>query len=695
MSMRYKGGVISATPPTVSTASAKGLWTLEQQLQYQAAGVWPAQPIPQYIEDVFSTWLYTGTGATQTITNGIDLSGKGGLVWIKGRSGATNHILNDTARGLGPDSKGNELSTNLDSAAFIPSAAQTASVTSFLSNGFTIGDGSRVNLSSATYVSWTFRKQAKFFDVVTYTGTGSARTVAHNLGSVPGCMIIKCTSTTSAWFVYHRSLDPGGNPATAYLALNTTAAVDSTLAFTNTQPTSSVFYVGDGVGQNPINQNGATYVAYLFAHNAGGFGLTGTDNVISCGSYTGNATAGNTITLGYEPQWIMIKQAAGTDAGTNSWSIYDNMRGMPNGSANDNRLEANNANAEVGFPEIAPTATGFVCEATGGRLNASGGTYIYIAIRRGPMKVPTSGTSVFNPTAFNGNGSSGSYSNTFPTDMIWHQTRNTAGLNHFDYDKLRGINLRLLLNDTGAEGSASFYTINTSQNLVSYSGNSSGFNASGETYIDYSFRRAPGFFDEVCYTGNSTARTVNHNLGVAPELLIVKTRSVGGTNRGWWTYVAPLGNTQALYLNGQDNAQTAGIWNNTTPTSTVFSVDGSYLVNESGTTYVAYLFATCAGVSKVGSYTGTGTIQTINCGFTGGARFVLIKRTDSTGDWYVWDSARGIVAGNDPYLLLNSTAAEVTNTDYVDTFAAGFEISSTAPAAINANGGSYIFWAVA
>jgi hypothetical protein len=100
-------------------------------------------------------------------------------------------------------------------------------------------------------------------------------------------------------------------------------------------------------------------------------------------------------------------------------------------------------------------------------------------------------------------------------------------------------------------------------------------------------------------------------------------------------------------------------------------------------------------VSKVGSYTGTGTTQTINCGFTTGARFVLIKRTDSTGDWYVWDSARGIVAGDDPYLLLNSAAAEVTNTDYVDTAATGFEISSTAPAAINASGGSFIFLAIA
>jgi len=111
--------------------------------------------------------------------------------------------------------------------------------------------------------------------------------------------------------------------------------------------------------------------------------------------------------------------------------------------------------------------------------------------------------------------------------------------------------------------------------------------------------------------------------------------------------------------------------------------------------FIAYLFATCAGVSKVGSYTGTATTKQVDCGFTAGARFVLIKRTDSTGDWYVWDSARGIVSGNDPYLLLNSTAAEVTSTDYIDTYSAGFELSSTAPAAINASGGTFIFLAIA
>jgi hypothetical protein len=207
------------------------------------------------------------------------------------------------------------------------------------------------------------------------------------------------------------------------------------------------------------------------------------------------------------------------------------------------------------------------------------------------------------------------------------------------------------------------------------------------------FRRAPGFFDEVCYTGTGANRTVSHNLTVAPELMIVKVRS---TSNNWAVYSVATGNNKYLSLDQNIAATTSsGAWNTTTPTSSVFTVGTNGDVNANGQTFVAYLFATVAGVSKVGSYTGTGTTLQVNCGFTGGSRFVLIKRTDSTGDWYVWDSARGIVAGNDPYLLLNSTAAEVTGTDYIDTFSSGFEISSTAPAAINANGGTFIFLAIA
>ncbi len=178
-------------------------------------------------------------------------------------------------------------------------------------------------------------------------------------------------------------------------------------------------------------------------------------------------------------------------------------------------------------------------------------------------------------------------------------------------------------------------------------------------------------------------------------MMLIKRRD---TTAQWQFYFAGLGNTKSVQMPDNDKVTSSGLFNNTSPTSSVFTVGVNSPVNASGGTYVAYLAATCAGVSKVGTYTGTGTTQQIDCGFAAGARFVLIKNVgvnDYAYGYYVWDTARGIVSGNDPYLLLNSTAAEVTNTDYIDTYSAGFEISSTAPAGINANGDQFVYWAIA
>jgi hypothetical protein len=219
-----------------------------------------------------------------------------------------------------------------------------------------------------------------------------------------------------------------------------------------------------------------------------------------------------------------------------------------------------------------------------------------------------------------------------------------------------------------------------------------------EPDIYWLFGRAPSFFDEVCYTGDgSLSRSITTALDINPNgesLVIIKSRS----NAIRWSTTSPLGNKLVLNTNGSNNSYggwPSGAYNRQFDLYGYSYQNGVDDVNASGQTYVAYIFSTCAGVSKTGSYSGTGGLQTIDCGFTSGARFVMIKRADSTGDWYVWDSARGIVSGNDPYLLLNSTAAEVTNTDYIDPYSAGFEISSTAPAAINASGGTFLFLAIA
>ena len=630
-----------------------------------------------YIEDIFSCFLYTGTGttagSTQTITNGIDLAGEGGMVWIKDRA-VKDHFLFDTNRGPWKYLRSNTTDAQ-------PGVNEDA-LSAFNSNGFTLTGDNNVTQNGQKYVSWTFRKQPKFFDVVTYTGNDVAgRTVAHNLGSEPAVIIVKSTSAAGDWAVYHRSLG-----ATKYILLNSTAAaVTDSGYWQNTTPTSTEFTLG---GAGRVNYGGRSYVAYLFAHDAGGFGESGTDNVISCGSFTTDGSGNATVTLGYEPQWVLYKPSTAV----NNWKIFDNMRGMVVGNG-DQALYPNTSGAEVQDDSIQPAATGF--SIVGGDASA---THIYIAIRRGPMKTPTTGTSVFTPIARTGTGTAVTVTGfQGPLDSLFVANR-TDSTDKFLIANRLTAERYTLTSSTAAETvsvTAAFpvgvFGVMNGFNLPATTSNVT--NKSATTYINYGFTRAPGFMDVRPYTGTGSATTFSHNLAAVPELMIVKCRNAAGS---WWTYHVAVGNGAAVRINA-DSAPTVSstFWNSTTPTDTVFSLGTHLDINGSGETNVAYLFASCPGVSKVGSYTGTATTQQINCGFTGGARFVLIKRTDSTGDWYVWDSARGIVAGNDPYLLLNSTAAEVTSTDYIDPVSSGFEISSTAPAAINASGGSFIFLAIA
>ena len=626
-----------------------------------------------YIEDVFSTYLYTGNSSTQTITNGIALSTYGGLVWGKSRSGAYNHELVDTVRGAG-----NALRSNQTSA-----STTSCDVNSFTTTGFTLNSagGGEINANTVTEVAWTFRKAANFFDVVTYTGTGVARTVSHSLGSTPGCIIVKCTTTGATnWRVYHNGLT-----SSAYtIQLDQTNAQSNQPSIWNsTAPTASSFTVGTDPS---VNSLGDQYVAYIFAHNAGGFGLTGTDNVISCGSFTADGSGNATVSLGYEPQWLLVKSASGTS----NWWLADTMRGMT-ASNQTNYLSANTSNAEGGPSALyGPTATGFNAQAQ----NASQ-TYIYIAIRR-PNKPPTSGTQVFSPIARSGTGASGAstgFGNV--TDLVFTKQRGSTQTYAWT-DRLRGATKELTSAATTVETAyANDVTgFDTMTGFLFGSGASGQVNTSGSTYVDYLFKRAPGFMDVVCYTGiNPTlSQIVPHNLTVIPELIIAKCRNqTNGNIRDYWFVTSsslPGGIfTGCLALQLSDGKLPYSFLEATSNTSVTVSN------NCTSGNWVMYLFATLAGISKVGSYTGTGSTQTISCGFTGGARFVLIKRTDSTGDWYIWDTARGMVSGTDPSLLLNSTAAEV-NANSIYTTTGGFQIVSTA-AGINASGGSYIYLAIA
>jgi hypothetical protein len=590
--------------------------------------------------------------------------GEGGLVWSKDRDTTARHSLINTAT---PTEFLSSNTTDASGAGINLSAN---------SNGYSLDSYdfyNIINVASNDYVSWTFRKAEKFFDFVTYTGDGVAgRTVAHNLGSVPAVMFIKRTSASGDdWAVYHSALG-----ATKLIALNTTSASLTNPWLTDTAPTDSVFTLNN---YGFINDSGSSYIAYLFASDAGGFGEDETENIIKCGSYTGSGAAGNDVSLGWEPQYLLVKQ---TTASGNGWFLFDSMRGVPTGGA-DAILFAEDSRAELSSERLSFTASGFTLDTTASSTNGSGQTYIYIAIRR-PMKTPTAGTEVFALENGNGGGSSTvpEFAAPFASDLFYMQNRNGGGLN-YNGSRLAG-NSYLQFNGTAAEASG----------LLRWDSMNGMYFYSTTDYTGYMFKRATGFMDVVAYTGNfSTSATQAHNLGVVPELILVKGRSQA---YDWQGYSEPTGKGKVLWVDKNYQATDSLVtWNNTSPTASVFTVGQTADVNALNQTFIAYLFASVSGVSKVGSYTGTGANVNVDCGFTAGARWIMIKRTDSTGDWYVYDSARGISAGNDPYLFLNTTAAQVTNTDYIDPLSSGFTVTSNASSTVNVNGGTYLFLAIA
>jgi len=637
------------------------------------------------VDEVFSTFVYTGNNTARTITNGIDLT-EGGLVWTKARDSGVGHALVDTVRGN---------TKYLESNATAAEASSSVGITAFNSTGYTLGADNTWawNVSNSyvsEYVSWTFRKAPKFFDVVTYTGNGTAgRTVSHNLGSVPGMLIIRRRDTGASWYVHHREL---ANTDVIFLDSAAAKSTNQTRFLNSTTPTATEFTLGD---EDDINGSGGTYVAYLFAHNNndGEFGPDGDADIIKCGSYSGTSSSGNAINLGFEPQWVLIKNAT-TSVG--DWYIYDSMRGVITGSgdreieANDNATEAASSGGSQNWIDF--NATGFSMMDNYEGVNQSGKTYIYMAIRRGPLAVPDDATKVFGVNyayTYDVNGSTGGSSAQLfgyigePSDLNIQGYRNGSSYNAAVYDRLRGGKY-LVTNTNSAEGSVSG---NFWDNMAGFSVEAS---AQDTTYVSWVWKRAPSYFDVVGYVGAGAAQTVNHNLGVVPEMMWIKNRD---SAENWAVYHSALGTSKYLHLNTTDAGLTtdaANRWNNTSPTATQFTVGTSTEVSHFTRNFVAYLFATVAGVSKVGSVSHTsGSTTNVDCGFSSGARFVILKASSIASQWMVFDTVRGIVSGVSPFMRLNQTGAEATSTDIIDPYSTGFAIDPTVSTA------TYIFYAIA
>lgn len=251
-----------------------------------------------YLDDVFNTLVYKGDSSQspQVRTTGVNLADKGGLVWAKRRNGGHEHGLYDTERGV---------EKRLSSDGEAAEETATTGLKSFTSTGFTTAQADDIGGNGDTYAAWTFAKSKGFFDCIKYTGSGSNRTIAHSLGSVPGMIIIKDLSTTYSWRVYHRSLG-----ATKYIQLNyhNASATDSN-HWNDTEPTASVFSLGT---EAAVNTNGNSYVAYIFAGN----------KIVPSGSSTARSVYfdGNTTSGGPYPDFMKIS-STDLKLGTGSYTV--------------------------------------------------------------------------------------------------------------------------------------------------------------------------------------------------------------------------------------------------------------------------------------------------------------------------------------------------------------------------------------
>ena len=319
----------------------------------------------------FNTVLYTGDGTSSRSITGVGFQPD--WIWIKGRNQARNNTLFDIVRGVQI-----QLHTNKTSA----ESTQTNALSSYDSDGFSVGNNTGVNENTTTYASWNWlaggsassnsngsitssvsANTTAGFSIVSYTGnsTGGA-TVGHGLGSVPNWIIVKDRDNTRSWTVYHQGM---GNTHGIYLNATSTKDDDS-VYWNDTTPSSSVFTLGSS---NETNAS-ASMIAYCFAEKKG---------YSKFGSYTGNNnTDGTFVYTGFKPAWVMMKATTASE----HWNMHDNKRDPIN--VCDAGLKSNENNAEEDADRLDFVSNGFKHRSSSGGYNSSN-TFIYMAFAESPF----------------------------------------------------------------------------------------------------------------------------------------------------------------------------------------------------------------------------------------------------------------------------------------------------------------------
>jgi len=656
------------------------------------------------------TYAYDGTASNVTYQEATNFTPD--LVWIKSRSHATSHELHDSVRG-----EPSRIST--DSTAADPGNAN--GFVSLIANGFTLdgtGSGGEVNTSGRTYVAWCFNAgtdaavsntdgditstvkantDAGFSIVSTTNMPSGVQTFGHGLDN-PDLVITKKTNASVYWTVkYHIGSQ------WYQLKLNTNDA--ATTLSSSLSPTQYLLQEEYATGTNLIN--------YVFKD------ITGYQKI---GTYNGTGALGNMVETGFEPAWLMIKST-----GVENWYIMDNKR--LNGFYSD-QLYANLSNSEGSGQHVRFLSNGFKLDTTDGGVNNGSASYIYLAIAADPDTTTPTVENSFDVVTYTGNGGTLSIDTDFKPDLIWAKSRD-ASHHHVLVDSVRGsdgLYGRLFSSTTGAENTTSTDTvtnISTDGFTVNSAGSGSYVNDSSTDYVAWVWKAGDhddnlpqintegssggstlesivsvndeAGFSIVKYTGTGSVATIGHGLTNPPELIFVKTLD---SIDNWMVLSTAVGATKKASLNATNEFDTdSAPWNDTAPTSTVFTVGTKDATNKSGDEFIAYCWYSVAEYSKIGTYNGTGGANTINTGFA--PRFLLIKRTDSSGSWRLYDRARdtGSLPTRIDYNLNADTSGAEYNASsetygYSNFTSTGFSfVSGQNNSDINADGGTYIYMA--
>ena len=658
----------------VSTATnASGGTYLYMAFAENAGGTDQATPT---LTSSFNINTYKGNGGDHSM---VSTGFKPGMIWIKdtGTSAGREHILSDIVRG-----SLSELTPN------VADAEESRGVFSFDTSGFSFNDGNaNYNYGDKDYVAWSWKtddneptintngsvtsvvsvNSAAGFSIAEATFGGEA-SIGHGLSQAPGMVILKGVDSAEDWQIYHSAVGTG-----KYLSWSRNNGTEAPTTRAN-----SFSSVTSTTVTNNWTSSTVKWIMYSF-HD-----VTGYQKI---GSYTGDGNNDRAITTGFKPDFVMIKSTVGSD----NWRIYDTRRGIKAGGY----LEANrhDANDTSNAPNLTVTSTGFTITSGGVSAgnNADGNLYIYWAVAKNvPMNTTLANSFKTLTWTGNDNNNRSITGLGFRPDFMWIKRTNSAESSAL-YDAIRGANEQLSTDSSGSQATNSgSYRGFTSFDADGFSvGNNGGTNRASNTYVGWGWKAgntwesnidgtipslvnantANGFSIVHWYGTQAAGATVGHGLSSAPEMIIVKRLDYG---EDWVVYHSSLGNTKTLNLNNTDAEVTDAAFNNTTPTSSVFTLSncasGSCINSNSGN-YIAYCWHSVSGYSKFGSYTGNSSTGHSITGLGFQPDFVMIKRVDDdcsgSAFWFMFDSVRGAQY----YLRANgnnqqSVAADATLTSF-------------------------------